>query len=140
MGFEYVDHPGDIGIRAWGKTPDEAFREAARGLFSLMVDLSRVSPAVRREMEAKADTLDRLLVEWLSALLAEKDVTGLIFSDFEVSIESLPSGYTLRGVGLGEPLDPARHPIGTEVKGISYLGLVVKEKDGGWAVQCIVDV
>ena len=32
MGFEYVDHPGDIGIRAWGKTPDEAFREAMKGV------------------------------------------------------------------------------------------------------------
>jgi len=51
-----------------------------------------------------------------------------------------PSGYILTGAGLGEPIDRERHPTGTEVKGISYLGLAVKKADQGWIAECIVDV
>lgn len=140
MGFEYLDHLGDIGIRGWGETLEEAFSEAARAVFSLMIDLDRVNPTVRHEVRVEAGTLDGLLVEWLAALLAAKDVSGLIFSDFAVSIEGGRSGYTLSGAGLGEPLDPERHRIGTEVKGISYLGLAVKRAEQGWIAECIVDL
>jgi len=140
MGFEYIDHPSDIGIRAWGKTPDEVFCDAARAVFTLMVVPKLINPSIRRPIKVEADDLETLLVEWLAALLAEKDLTGLIFSDFAVSIDSGPAGYTLDGVALGERLDPNRHKTGTEVKGISYLGLAVKRADQGWVAECIVDV
>ena len=140
MGFEYLDHPGDIGIRAWGESLEGAFCDAARAVFALMADLKLVDPTVRQGVRVEARTLDGLLVEWLAALLAEKDISGLIFSDFEVSIEGGRSGYALTGAALGEPLDPERHPTGTEVKGISYLGLAVKKTAQGWIAECIVDV
>jgi len=140
MGFEYLGHPSDVGIRAWGKTPDEVFRDAARAVFTLMVDPKLINPSLRRPINVRADDLETLLVEWLAALLAEKDLTGLIFSDFEVSIDNGPAGYTLEGAGLGEGFDPKRHSPGTEVKGVSYLGLAVKEEEGRWIVECVVDL
>jgi len=140
MGYEYLDHPGDVGIRAWGETLEEAFLDAGRAVFALMADPENVAPTARREVRVEAQTLDGLLVEWIAALLAEKDLSGLIFSDFEVSIEGERTGYRLTGAALGEPPDPKRHRIGTEVKGISYLGLAVREADRGWIVEFIADV
>jgi len=38
VGFELVEHTADIGVRAWGRTREDVFREAARGMLSLVCD------------------------------------------------------------------------------------------------------
>lgn len=140
MSFEYLDHTADMGLRACGDTVAEAFCEAASGMFGVMVLTARVRPEVTVELAISADSLELLLVGWLSELLARKDVTGDVFSRFAVSIESIGTGWRLRGTAKGEALDPDRHEPGTEVKGISYLGLAVSEQDGVWTAQCVLDV
>ncbi|HID60274.1 MAG TPA: archease, partial [Hadesarchaea archaeon] len=40
--FEWVEHPSDIGFRAYGKDLAEAFENAALALFEVMVDTSKV--------------------------------------------------------------------------------------------------
>jgi len=138
--FEYLDHTADVALRGTGETPEEAFCEAARGMWSLMVDLDAIRPEESVRVDRTAERLDLLLVEWLSALLAEKDVSGLFFSRFRVSIERQGGGHRLVGEAWGERLDPARHQAKLEVKGITYSGLrVVREKDR-WIAQCVVDV
>jgi len=41
---------------------------------------------------------------------------------------------------LGEPLDPARHEVRTEVKAVTYHALAVARRDGGWAGRVILDL
>ena len=140
MSFEYLDHTADMGLRARGATVAEAFCEAASGMFGVMIRTARVRPKVTVELAVSADSLELLLVGWLSELLAMKDVTGDVFSGFEACIEPIRAGWCLRGTAKGEALDPERHEPGTEVKGISYLGLAVSEQDGAWIAQCVLDV
>jgi SHS2 domain-containing protein len=140
-GVEYLDHTADVGMRARGPSVEEVFRRAAVGLFSLMVRADAVEASRRRPVTGRAETLAGLLVEWLSALLAEKDLSGLVFGRFDVQIEEGANGFELRGAAWGEPLDPSRHEPGTEVKGISYLDLAVGRETGGdWVAECVLDV
>ena len=140
MPFEYVEHAADVALRGIGETPEDAFVEAARAMWNLMIDLDAIAPRESLRIERSAGRLDLLLVEWLSALLAEKDISGLLFSRFAVSIRPQDGGHRLDGEAWGERLDPTRHSAKLEVKGISYLGLqVVLEKDQ-WVAQCVVDV
>ncbi len=140
MPIEYLDHTADLGLRATGSTLDEAFSEAARGLFALMLDLRAVQPREEYAVHLEAPSDSDLLVEWLSDLLAQKELTGLVFSEFDVRIDRNGGGPHLDGVASGERLDPERHRPKIEVKGISYLGLDVRRTDGGWAAQCVLDV
>ena len=140
MSFEYLDHTADMGLRAYGATVADAFCEAAAGMFGVMVQTEHVHPTVTVEVAVSADSLELLLVGWLSELLARKDVTGEVFSQFAVSIEQTKSGWRLQGTAKGEAFDPGRHEPGTEVKGISYLGLAVSEQAGAWIAQCVLDV
>lgn len=139
-GIEYLDHTADVGIRARGHTVESAFRAAASGLFSLMVDVERVEPTTRHKVSCRAETLAELLVEWMSDLLAQKDVTGLVFGRFEVGIEREAFAWRLRGTAWGENLDASRHAPRIEVKGISYLGLRVEQEGDEWVAECVLDV
>jgi len=140
-GVEYLDHTADVGIRARGGSVEGAFERAAAGLFSLMVRLDAVEATASHAVVCRGETLDDLLVEWLSELLVQKDLSGLVFGRFEVDIGRGPDGHELRGIARGEALDPSRHALGIEVKGISYLGLsVAQAEDGAWIAECVVDV
>jgi SHS2 domain-containing protein len=140
MAIEYLEHTADFGLRATGVTLEETFCEAARGLFALMLDLRAVQPRAEYAVHLEALSHADLLVEWLSDLLAQKELTGLVFSRFEAVIGRHENGFRLDGVALGERLEPDRHRPRIEVKGISYLGLDVRRYDAGWAAQCVVDV
>ncbi len=140
MAYEILEHTADAGVRGIGDTLEEAFREAARGTFSLMVDLERVEPRQEVELEVQADSLEGLLVAFLGELLARRDIEGLVFSDFHVKIEKGDGGWRLTGVAYGEPLDPARHRPGVEVKAATYFGVKVGKEGHRWIAQCVLDL
>jgi SHS2 domain-containing protein len=139
--IEWLDHTADAGFRATGDSIEEAFCEAARACFSLMFAVDEIRPQTEHRVAVSASSLSELLVEWLSGLLAQKDLSGLVFSRFEVTIAGDDQrGFTATGRGFGETLDRDRHQPGTEIKGISYLGLDVSRRGEMWVVQVVVDV
>lgn len=141
MPFELLDHQADVGVRGMGKTLEEAFTEGARGMFALMVELDQVEPTEPVEVECRADSVETLFVAWLGELLLQRDIREMAFSKFEVRIQEGDGGYRLRGRAFGEPLEPERHGAKVEVKAATYSGLKFgRTPDGGYYVQCIVDL
>ena len=139
MPFELLDHTADVGLRARATSLGEAFEQAALGLTALMVDPGAVRPKERIEIHFEAADLDRLLVQWLSRLLAERDLSGRVFGRTNVKID--PDEPTHLSAELwGEPLDRSRHETRLEVKGVSYLGLNVERTSDGWTIECVLDV
>ena len=134
--FETFEHEADIGIRGFGSTPEEAFANAAAALYSVMVDLARVEEKEFRGVNVAAGDREQLLVEWLNALLAVSDIERMVFSRFEVRIE----GNRLAGTAWGEHLDRTRHLAHVEIKGATYHMLSVRQENGRYAAQCVVDV
>ena len=134
--FETFEHEADIGIRGFGNSMKEAFENAAVAMYSVMVNIDAVNPREKRTFTVSASDRELLLVEWLNALLATSDIERLIFSKFDVNIE----GTTLTGAAWGETLDRDRHEPRVEVKGATYYLLSVKEKNGAYTAQCVVDV
>jgi SHS2 domain-containing protein len=134
--FETFEHEADIGIRGFGGSVKEAFENTAVALYSVMVNINAVNPVEERTFTVSAPDRELLLVEWLNALLAISDIEHMVFSKFEVEME----GTTLTGVAGGETLDRDRHEPHVEVKGATYHLLSVKEQDGIYTAQCVVDV
>ncbi|MBC7221048.1 archease [Candidatus Bipolaricaulota bacterium] len=139
MAYEILDHEADAGVRGIGGTLDEAFAEAARGMFSLMADLAQVQERGEVTIDIRADTLEGLLVAWLGELLRERDVRGMLFSRFEVRIGQDEGGWWLEGRAWGELIAP-RHRLGVEVKAATYAGLRVERRGEAYIAQCVVDL
>ncbi|AEH44052.1 protein of unknown function DUF101 [Thermodesulfatator indicus DSM 15286] len=136
-GYETFEHGADIGVRGIGKTLEEAFINAAKALFSLVViNLEEVRPEREVSFEISADTLEDLFVEWLNRLLTEAGMENLVFCQFDCKIENL----NLKGQAKGEPIDEERHELGVEVKGATYTMLKVERVNDLWIAQCVVDV
>jgi len=135
--YETFEHGADIGVRGRGRTPEEAFANGARALFSLMVEnFENVRPEHSVPVEVSAETPEELFVMWLNRLITVSDLEGMVFRDFEVHI----SGESLTARALGEPLDPERHRLGVEVKGATFTLARVEKEGDLWIAQCVVDV
>lgn len=140
MNYEFFEHKADQGIRGYGKTVEEAFENGAMALFEIMCDTSKVEPKKRIKVEASAKDLETLFVEWLNALLAEKDIENILFSKFKVKIKKEGDKYLLSGVAFGEELDEEKHHVKIEAKAATYSGLKSGERNGKKFFQCVVDV
>jgi SHS2 domain-containing protein len=135
--FEVFDHTADVGIVARGDTLAEAFANAARGMFSLMVDLDRVAEREERSVEVEADDPEGLLVHWLSELLFMSEVDGLVFKRFDV--RELSDTRLVARVA-GEPLDLERHDPQLMVKAVTRHRLEVARDGGGYRIRVIFDI
>ncbi len=142
MGYEFLAHTAEIGVRAWGKDLPEAFAEAARGMFAVMYETDSVGETLVRRVEVSAPDPEALLVEWLNALLYQATVDHAVFGRFDVAVEPPKDGgeWRLRAAIYGEPVDPKRHQFGLEVKAATYHGLRVQTANGRAEVEVILDV
>jgi SHS2 domain-containing protein len=135
--FEYLDISGDAGIRAFGKTREELFANAALGLYSLITDLSVVEEKRDLSVSASGAGLEGLLVAWLNELIFHFDTNGFIGR--RIVISTLED-QSLSAVVSGEDFDPGRHARGLLVKAATYHRLTVAERRGVWTAEVIFDI
>jgi SHS2 domain-containing protein len=134
---ELFAHGADVGVRGIGPSRASAFEQAALALTMAVTDPAAIVPSQAVEVICTAPDDRFLLVDWLNALIYEMAVRRMVFARFDVSID----GGRLHGRAWGEALDQARHRPATEPKGATLTALEVASRpDGGWIVQCIVDV
>jgi len=136
-GFEIFAVTADKGIRAWGADPAVVFREAARALWSLMIDSATVER--RRMIPVTVEAADReaLLVAWLNELLYLYEAKGFIGKDSSVVSWSDTRVDTEI---WGEAVDRTRHVVLGHVKAVTYHQLYVGPSVGGWEARVVVDV
>ncbi len=138
--FELLDHEADVGIRGWGKTITEAFEHSAQAMFSVMVNLSKVEPKKEIFIEVTAEDMESLFIEWLNELLAQRDITEMVFSEFTVDINEKNGTLVLTGTARGEALHQKKHDIRTEVKAATYFGLKSGKEKRLHFFQCVLDI
>ena len=135
--WEHFAHDADIGVRGLGPTAAAAFEQAALALAAVIVEPGRVRAEAAVPIACAAPDLEILLVDWLNALVFEMATRGMLFARFAVAIED----GRLEATAWGEPVDAGRHVPAVEVKGATFTELkVVREADGSWRAQCVVDV
>jgi SHS2 domain-containing protein len=138
--FEYLEHTADAKFRAYGRTIEEAFENAALAMFNVMIATDHVREVVSKKIEVTSADLEGLLVDWLSELLYLFDAEQVVFGKFAVErIKENNGEYSLSGSASGEPIDLSRHEFDTEVKAVTYNELNIEETPGGWEVQVVVD-
>ncbi|MBT4511503.1 MAG: archease [Chloroflexi bacterium] len=134
--FEIIDHTADVGIIARGESVEEVFINAARGMFSLIIDLDTVVESTSQEITVDAPDQEELLITWLNELLYLFDAENLIFSRFEITYLGQEH---LKGIVYGEEVDPDRHNLKSDVKAATY-HMIRLQKQDGFSAHIILDI
>ena len=134
--WEHFAHQADIGIRAIAESLNSAFEEAALALTAIVTEPSNVAKIESVKIECSAENNELLLVNWLNSVIYETAVRKMLFSRFEVRIENLKVSATI----WGEKINQQKHSPAVEPKAVTYNQLSVKNENGKWTVQCVIDV
>lgn len=137
--FEAFEHTADVGIRACGKDLNEAFENAATGMFDIITDVEKVKVIGEYRVTLETLDLEQLLVDWLSELLFIHTVNQVMFSKFRVDIEEKDGHWRLVGHACGENYDEKKHPYHVEVKAVTHHMLEI-EKNEVCSVQVLFDI
>ncbi|MBA4348446.1 MAG: hypothetical protein C0415_00445 [Thermodesulfovibrio sp.] len=150
MTFEVLDISGDIGIKASGKTCEEAFVNAGMGMYSLITDIGKIKDEKRMEIEVKADSPESLLVRYLNELIFQFDAYGfigrgikildlrLMISNLKTEISNQQSSIKLKV--FGEEFDSDRHEQGLLVKAATYHNIKIEKRNDECIIEVIFDI
>ncbi|MDH3743517.1 MAG: archease [Acidobacteriota bacterium] len=140
-GYRFLEHTADAGVEIDAPSPTEIYRLGLFALTDCLTVLKKIEPRERHPFSLRAGGLDLLLVDWLQELLFRFETTGFVARDTELRLTSEDEGeFVLEGVLLGEPFDPARHPVRLPVKAVTYHQLVFEPTDHGYFARVIFDV
>jgi len=140
--YSLTEHPSDIGVKAWGDTPDELFSNMAEGMFAVMVDLRKLRPARKINLSIKEDGpsgYEEALVAWLEELVYRFETEKMLFCRFNIKRLEVGKRTIIDAEAWGEHIEAGRHKIGVAIKAVTYHGLKV-EKNKAWSAQVIFDV
>ena len=130
-----IAHTADVGFEVDAPGWNELLERAALVVAAMIVSLDGVAPRETLRLEVDAADREELLHDWLQAVLVH--VQGG-FVPCEVAVEA--SDTRLAATLRGEPMDPARHRVHGEVKGVTWHGLAVLETPAGLRTRVILDV
>lgn len=136
--YEPIDHTADAGMWVYGRDRTELFAHAAWALFDMISDADTIRPqqTVTITIDDAVDWED-LLVRWLGELLYRYDTERFLCASASFTALT-PTQLSARV--QGERFDPARHPIDTEIKAVTYHQITVEPCDTGWRARVIFDV
>ena len=135
--FKVLDISGDVGIKAFGKSIDEAFINAAIGMYSFITNLDSIKEKKTINVSVGSPSLDGLLVSWLNELIFNFDAYGFIGKKIEIKQFS---DNRMVATVTGEEFDPERHEGKLLIKAATYHKLRIEKIDDMWEIDVIFDI
>ncbi len=135
--YREFEHTGDLGIEVEAPTRATLFTRAATALARIMVEPEGVNTIEERTLEVAADSDDDLMHDLLADALNLFLADGFIWRDVSI-VERGPT--TLIATFAGEPYDPHRHRLLTEIKAVTYHELKVERIGANWRARIVFDV
>jgi SHS2 domain-containing protein len=127
----------DVGLWASGPTAEALLEGLGLALYGLLADPRSVRPREERVVRASGRDPAELAVAFLNALLVLEETDGFLGRRVAATTHGRPPTEVTARV-LGEPFDPERHTGRTEVKAVTYHGLVFDPRAG--RARVIVDL
>ncbi|CAB3407938.1 unnamed protein product [Caenorhabditis bovis] len=138
--FEYLDHPADVQIHAWGNTIEEAFEACLVAMFGYMTDLTTVEEKFDYHWSVKSDALHSLLFMFLDDPLnsfhAEPNFVAKTVKIVRFDREECEVEY----YGRGDIFDPTKNPCEADIKSPTYSNMQIIENNGRCDIYVIVDI
>lgn len=136
--FEFTeDLTSDAMFKAYGKTLEELFSNAALALSSVICQIGKIEHKKVKEIEVTGKSLENLMFNWLQELIVAVDTDNLFLSKFEI-LNIKKDGTYLKARCYGEATTPEKG--GTVVKGVTYYKYEFKKTKEGYGVRVSLDI
>jgi len=135
--FENFEHTADVGIAAWGDSIGELYEALAEGLAEFICPRPTVAATGEHAITVTAEDAEALAVDFLSAVLNVIQADRFMLARVRISNAD---EHHVAATLIGEPYDPRRHEIHTEVKAVTYHLLRVAREENRWTGRVVLDL
>ena len=143
MKYQFLPHTADIKFKAFGNSIEEVYENSALALTNIMCK-EKVKSKKRKALIIHGYDKENLLYEFLEQFLFLVETEGFLLSEIKnLSIEQETdegdekSEYRLECELFG---DAGKYDIEEHIKAITYSDMYVREAEGKWIAQVVVDV
>jgi len=139
--YEYLDHPADVQLHAWGDNLLEAFEQCAMSMFGYMTtEIESVEMTDVQHIEAEGHDMESLLYQFLDEFLFLFSAEPFFIARKVVILDFDVDNFKIRARGYGETFTLGKHPQGTEVKAITYGSMQIYDNPHQHEVFVIIDI
>jgi SHS2 domain-containing protein len=137
--YKLLDHTADIRVEVWGKTRKELFGNAVAAMFDVMVDwqsANKLKPLEEKTVKITGNDLEDTLINFLREALYLFNGKGWLIKSCE------PLELTGRSIVArlqGEPYNRQKNPLKTEIKAVTYHGLIINKSKKCWQAKVVFD-
>lgn len=136
MKYEFLEHLSDAKFKAYGKSFEECFSNAAEAMTKVMTDPEKIEEKLTKSMQVTGTDLKQLLYSFLEELLFLVDTQGfLLHRVSSIQITPKGKGYFLSATLSGDEISP-KYEMKTGIKAVTYMDMEVHEN----YVQVVVDI
>ena len=132
MGWELIDHTGDLGVVARAPTLEDLFADCGRAMMSILAEVPSPAPSAADEFPVPGAEPAEELRDFLSELLYRFSADHRMYVGFRAERGTIYADW--------EPYDEARHPLRTELKAVTWHQLEAVREGGEWRARVIFDV
>jgi SHS2 domain-containing protein len=137
--FEFIEHTADFGIRVYGESLEDLFKNSAQVLSELLTDY-KPKQLKEKEIQLQGETLEDLYVIWLNELISAFFADKFLLGDCSITIEEDQDKKVLKAAIKGQDFNPYENKINMEIKAATYHNLKIEKTDEGFKVEVIFDV
>ena len=136
MKYKFLPHTADIKFQAFGKNPEEVFSNSAYALFNSIHE-GKIRSKIKKEISVRGTDFENLLYNFLEEFLFLFDSEGFFLSKIK-HIKIDPKKFILKCEIIGD--FAGNYELSNDVKAVTYNDMFVRNTDGKWTAQVVIDV
>jgi SHS2 domain-containing protein len=139
MKFKFLPHTADAKFRAYGKTLEEAFANAAYAMVFIITD-DKIKSRVKQKISIKSEDEKSLLYDFLEKFLILLDTKGFLLAKVnKIKIEKAKKGFSLNAEVSGDN-HASSYQTKTTIKAVTYQEMEILKEKNRVILQVVVDI
>ena len=139
MKYKFLPHTADVKFRAYGKTLEEAFSNAALALTKVITDPDKIEPKFEKTIEIESEDEKALLYDFLEQFLVLLDSEDFLLNSIKNLKIEKNEKLRLKAVVTGDTeLD--KYKTETHIKAVTYQEMEIKKEKNKYSLQVILDL
>jgi SHS2 domain-containing protein len=135
--YRVTARQSELAVKVLGNSQRELFANAAFALFDVITDIDKIEVKERMRLEVEGLDMDDLMVNWTRELLYLFQGSGYLLKEFNIREARETS---VKADVSGEKIDPDRHEIKKEIKGVAYHQSRMQKTGDQWTAQLIFEM
>lgn len=138
--MEIIDHPADIGFKVVGSSLKEAYMNAGKALYSLLLTSPKRDSDTELNIEIRSEDLLSLTYDYLEQLLILFETDGFVPNKIHICLKDEEEGHLMHVRLEGFTVNLTEAELNYKIKAVTYHLMEVEPYDKGWYIKVILDI